>query len=529
MQPVDHLTAAEIDAATTSTNPNVIVDATVTLLLTCAALARGETDHTADRIMAWNRMVRAHIDELLASDPNPGQACSLLESLAALKMQPDLDQAAAAGKNYQIDDASTDLTLDERLQAVAEDGLTPIDVPSVDRSGAMEAFSRLAETLPQAPLYPIEPVSRFLSLNTPLLVDEPQFEALVDVFDRRLAASMGDGAAADKALDRANALFGADRLLAGLRHLHRAQLKLFNGDAGPRLIEATLATAEAYQQLHLYSAAKYYGLVASALAQHEDSDLYPQGLFKAAAADYHQGNWVSSVLLNRAALVAHGVLAEQAFDFNRHPWLGDALFELTNTKALADKLGAPYKNLVDDAAAEAGISGLLNSFVKGVSPTEPRWWDEMDVDRHVAHVVEKLGHPPFADTGLQRRVRFQCLGVTWTVVFDNQEQDVALGERFTGTLQVTLAHLAHADPALLPTKVKVLITAGAPNTELTVEHAESTPTETCFRCTLPTIESRSPEMYKTIARQTLAAVSTVVVTASTLPGDQWETLLGQAF
>lgn len=76
-----------------------------------------------------------------------------------------------------------------------------------------------------------------------MLADEPRFDALVDVFDRRLAASMGDGAAADKALDRASALFKVGRLLDGLRHLHRARLSLFNGDAGRRLIEATLATA----------------------------------------------------------------------------------------------------------------------------------------------------------------------------------------------------------------------------------------------------------------------------------------------
>jgi hypothetical protein len=140
----------------------------------------------------------------------------------------------------------------------------------------MEAFARLAETLPDAPLYPLEPASRFLSLNAPLLIDEPQFDALVDLFDGRLAAAMGDGAAADKALDRASTLFKFGRLPDGVRHLHRARLSLFNGEAGPRLIEATLATAEAYQPLRLYLAAKYYGLVASAMTRREDSDLYPQ-------------------------------------------------------------------------------------------------------------------------------------------------------------------------------------------------------------------------------------------------------------
>jgi hypothetical protein len=340
---------------------------------------------------------------------------------------------------------------------------------------------------------------------------------------------MGDGAAADKALDRASALFKVGRLLDGLRHLHRARLSLFNGDAGPRLIEATLATAEAYQQLHLYSAAKYYGLVASALTRRDDSAHYPQGLFKAAAADYHEGNWVSSTQLNRAALVAHGLLAEQAFDFDRHPWLGAALFELANTRALADKLDAAYKNLVDDAIARAGVAGVLDSFVDGLYRNGPPWWDKIDADQHVAHVVEQLGRPPFADAGPHRRVRFQCLGVTWTVEFGNQEPNVAVGERFAATLQIMLAHLAPTDPALLPTKAKVLVNAGGPGTDLVIEQVESTPTETCFRCTLATIERSNPEVHTKVAQQTLAAVATVIVTVSALPDDQWKVLLDRAF
>lgn len=529
MRPVDHLTAAEIDAAATSSNPNVIADATVLLLLTCAAFARDETSHTADEIMAWNRRLTARIDELLAGGPHPGETCSLLESLAALKMQPDLDQAGSDDRDYQVVDATTDFTVDERLRAVAENGLTPTDIPAVDRSGAMTAFARLAEMLPYAPLYPVEHASRFLSLHTALLADEPQFDALVEVFDSRLAASMGDGAAADKALDRASALFNVGRLPDGLRHLHRARLSLFNGDTGHRLIEATLATAEAYQQLRLYSAAKYYGLVASALTQRDDPELYPQGLFKAAAADYHQGNWVSSTHLNRAALVAHGLLAEQASDLDRYPWLAASLFELANTRALADKLGAPYKDLVDDAVAAAGVSGLLDNFAAGATQNGPRWWDRLDADEHVEDVAGKLGRPPFADAGPHRRVRFRCLGVTWTIEFRNQEQDVAVGERFAATLQIALAHLAPADPALLPTSATVHVTAGTPSTDLTVEQLGSTPTETRFRCVLATIDSRGPEAYNKAAQQTLAAVASVVVTVSTLPDDQWKVLLAQAF
>ena len=103
-------------------------------------------------------------------------------------------------------------------------------------------------------------------------------------------------------------------------------------------------------------------------------------------------------------------------------------------------------------------------------------------------------------------MRFQCLGVTWAIEFGNHEPDVAVGERFAATLQITLAHLALADPALLPTSVKVLVTAGTPGTDLAIEQVDSTPTETCFRCTLAATEHRSQLRNREAARERLDAL-----------------------
>jgi hypothetical protein len=72
-------------------------------------------------------------------------------------------------------------------------------------------------------------------------------------------------------------------------------------------------------------------------------------------------------------------------------------------------------------------------------------------------------------------------------------------------------------------------TADAPGTDLAIEQVESTPTETCFRCTLATIEHRNPEVFNTATQQTLAAVATVIVTVSALPDDRWKDLLDHAF
>jgi hypothetical protein len=73
---------------------------------------------------------------------------------------------------------------------------------------------------------------------------------------------MGDKAASDKALERANVLSKVDRHLDGLRHLRRPRLLLFNGDAGPRLIKVTVHRRGA-SGVGLFGA-KHYGLVAAA-------------------------------------------------------------------------------------------------------------------------------------------------------------------------------------------------------------------------------------------------------------------------
>jgi hypothetical protein len=87
---------------------------------------------------------------------------------------------------------------------------------------------------------------------------------------------------------------------------------------------------------------------------------------------------------------------------------------------------------------------------------------------------------------------------------------------------------ADAQPSSRPGP-RCSVTAGAPGTDVAIEQIESTPTETCFRCTLATIEHRSPQVFNSVAEQTLGAVATVIVTVSALSDDRWGVVLDQAF
>ncbi|WP_230860636.1 hypothetical protein [Actinoplanes aureus] len=527
MRPIDHLIAEEIETAVSSTDVQLVADATVLMLLTCAAFARDETGHTAARIMTWNAALISRVSELLSGEPYPGETCSLLESLAALNLHPDLHRAGLDGSDYRADDATTDFTVNERMRAIAAGELSPLPVPAVSPTAVLDAFERLAATLPAAVLYPVEHAARFLTVNMVLLMDDPRYERIADDFDRRLADTAGADVAADQAVDRAKTFFAARRILDGLRQMHRARLRLLHGEAGPRLLHATLATAEAYQQLHLFAAAKYYGLLAANLTQRDELGLFPQGLQKAAAADYHQGNWASAALLNREAIAAHTELAERPFDFELHPWLGAALFELINIKAFADKLEPAVQNLIAAVVTDPSVAGLFEAFTEVVTSGKPAWWHGLDVAEHADHIAASLRAVPFADTAVLRRIRFAGLGVDWTVEFAGA--DVVVGERFAAALQIMLAHLAAADPVLLPTRATIHVTAAAPGGQPAIDEEGSTRDRARFRCVLPESGGRGRHHAETIAEHTLIAVTTVIVTLSALPDAPWRTVLDQAF
>jgi vacuolar-type H+-ATPase subunit H len=222
-------------------------------------------------------------------------------------------------------------------------------------------------------------------------------------------------------------------------------------------------------------------------------------LFKAAAAKYQQGNWASATRLNHRALTAHTLMAERAGEVDRYPWVSDAALELVTIKALADKLEPAVTNLVDHAVTDPRIQGLFDMATAALTSAGPPWWDGWDVTRHATRIADRLGTAPFADTTGLRRVRFACLDVDWTIEFANRAADVAVGERLAAALQIILAYLAAADPALLPTGVTVHVAAGPPGVAATIEENGSVPGETRFRCVLATATGNRREAAQTVA------------------------------
>ncbi len=531
MRQADSLVADEISDALISCVPTDLSDATVLLMLTVSAFLRGETDHTAETIDMWGTKLDGTVDELLGSSDNANDIASLLQSSIALKLRPDLRQLPPGEATPFIEDPTASLTPNERLEAIATGGAVPAGIPSVNMPGAWNALVTLIDHLPEVPLFPAAPLADFLAINARLLFDQPDFDHVSSRLDARIAKTLGDAAAADNALARASALFDAGQYLRGLTHLHRARNNLVSGESAERMVQAALATAAAYRELNLNAASKYFGLVAAALAGTEGGDLYARGLFAAAAADYHQGNWLNATILNREAVIGHGLLAERSFDFEVHEWLNKSMFELVAMRALARKVGPPLQSFLDDATAEAGVSELLDSLLEGAAALSSNkdwrpWWDDLDVEEFQAKCVREFGQPAFSDAGPQRELRFMCLGVHWRVQFANQPDAVLAAERFAAVLQIALAHLSDWDPALLPTSVTVCVSVT--DGETAISEAGSTPTETRFECGLQVMPDPACMADHDVMVATLGAATTVIVAVSTRDDEAWKEALDRA-
>lgn len=545
LTPADAVAVDYLQTALDAEDPSDLEDAALLLSYTSAAFARDETSLRAEQLREFNVGLQDQIVARLEATTSPGARCQLLDTLATLRLQPDAvaidagrgevgadepdeDEVGAdepkEASNRRGDDLAS-ATYEERLAALDAGELTIAAIPLMDPRGAIDALRDLTHSLPDAPLFPVDTLSRLLTLYTPALIDEPGFDEIVIAIDHRVASDSGEVAAAESALDRAQALFDSARLVPGLNHLHKARLGLFNGDARPRMIEATLATATAYNNLGLHAAGKYFALAAAELCDRDDARQLVQGLAYAALADFRQGNWISGTFFVCRALIVHRLLDEQALDFEEHPWLSNVFFELAQIRSLATKLGTPYREFVDAKIESIGATEFLEELVSEALDGQPGWWEELDIPDHIAKVVEDLGRPPFADAAEHRHVRFRCLGVTWTVIFRNQYDEVATGERYAAALQIVLGHLARTDPVYLEAEVTTYITAADPGHEIDIEQLESEAGHYRFSILLPRVGGRSHHQFNDLARKTLAVLTTALIYPSVLSLDRFHELV----
>jgi hypothetical protein len=507
LRPVDDAVAALLDDAALTSDYTELDDAAVVLLFVIVAHGAGTTAHGVEQLMRWNAALTERVVELLAAGPRPNPTCTLLATLAFLKLQPDLDALGATGIRYEVDRSATTLSHRELRRLILSGEMAPRQLPALDCDGALAALVRLVGELDGAPLFPVDLLAELLVLYAELLVEDPRYDEIVAAIDRRGAAVDGAATTADHARDRAMTLLRTGRLLEALRDMHRARMGWLSGEAARALVLATLMTADIFGRLRLYAAAKYYALVAASLVQEADLDLYPRALFAAAAADYHQGAWLSAAEANRTAVTSHHLFAEQPLDLDEHSGFRNALVEFLLLDSAAHHQGPIFVEYVATRSRAVGVDELLQQMLD-VKPITP-WWAGLTAEELTDACIRELGRPPFSDAGTRRAIRWSALGVRWSVEFDNDAGDSAVGQRLAAALQIVLADLARRDPVLLPTTVTIDVASIDPDAEpVAIPGIRGNRAE--WRVRLPAAGPPSPDDYHRIHVQTFLAVEAIV-------------------
>lgn len=198
-------------------------------------------------------------------------------------------------------------------------------------------------------------------------------------------------------------------------------------------------------------AAKHMALTGAYLLQQDDMDLFAPCLMAAAEADFHLGAWAGASELISLAWRAHGTLAEDPGNPERHDLIQTATLEALLIRAGARHAEPAYEVFLEPTLVDCGVLGVADQLIVDLD-LEP-WWDDIDSEQYFAKTASELGHPAFADCGPTRVVRWQALGVEWRVTFANDRETTLVGERLVAYLQHLMVLLTRRDPAFLPTRI----------------------------------------------------------------------------
>ncbi|MGF1472935.1 MAG: hypothetical protein ACFB50_14500 [Rubrobacteraceae bacterium] len=337
----------------------------------------------------------------------------------------------------------------------------PLDRPEdpVDPDAAMNRWEQLLALAPNAPLYPLDSFSDFLTRTIELIGDHPRYPGLARTFDELAGRRLGQGAAGDKARQRALAWYDAGQPLRAIDELHVAKVKWFTKETLEGSVLSMLLIGEWYSELGLLLAAKQYYLAAAYVASRsEDADVLrrvPQALMAAAYSEYSGGAWLQFLVLGKfgtEALAYFGSRDEEEYEERYAEQINRLAFACTVVLLFCERFG-----LADLAEATRDLLQFMDyeEIEQEALPIGLERWKT--AEELWGAMREQLEGRPFGDAARTRKVGWSALGLDWRVRFNNDHATAAGAEEFCAVAQVIAAELADVDLCLLPTSVRVSV------------------------------------------------------------------------
>ena len=452
---------AVLDYAIGSDSPALLEDASVLLMYWGGAWVRRIATVAAEELRERNLALRVRVRELITAtdeSKHPNRMARLLAVGAHLCMHPrwpEVLRPPAGTLSPPREVTLLRLALEEEGETIVLDPDVPLDVAE-----GLEYLDRLVELLPQARAFPVGTVSETFQMLAPALTGDPRYAKVRDRLDAAVAAVSGDRAVAERCRTRALAFRRAGRLLDALRELHEAKINWWNGDTLRGSLLAMRLIGQIYNELGLPHAAKQYALAAAGIAitseETQLQDIGPDALADAVHYGHAAGAWGDALALANLAVIAHGSLAEDAYDPEAHPDLERLDFHTMIVLLAAERFRPDTLPVL--RAALGDTSYMQDLLVNGLDVVRPAF--AFSEEAFTEHADQQLAGRPFSDLGPRRTLTFAALGTTWRITCGNDRRNVLAAERFAAAAQIVLVELAHRDPVFLPQEVHVELLTG---------------------------------------------------------------------
>jgi hypothetical protein len=445
LRDADPLISAFLSDSTGDDDPARLQDAAVLVSIATTASAVGHSHLEPKELSTRRAELRSRVGELLDQSPPKGRRARLLQVKGHLALIPEPTELPRRAPTDPVPFADW-----------PHDTVAPPEAAKLYAAGdvdeAAAAWSDLASSLAETPLFPVDEFATLLRFLTPVLVDQPQWDSMVEAVDAAVARSSGGAAAGAGCRDRAMALLDAGRLRKALHEMHRAKEEWWGGETLRGALLAMLLISDAYHRLGLPFAAKQHALAVTgaAEAQGDDElqDLVAAGLLHAAQCSYLAGDWMAAVEELEAGLLALHVLNDED-DPRAGELLQNAVLAYGMCLRAAKDLVPDVVPVLTEIGDRFGIREGVEDALEGADSWSRDDWKRL--------ADEQLAGRPFSDLGENYEIRFAALGTCWTLRTPNEYVAVRAAQRLAAAAQILLVELAEDDLCLMPSTIDVQV------------------------------------------------------------------------
>ena len=463
---------------------NEVEDATLLGSYAVSAFRRGEFSGPLEKALAWADQARTAIDRSLAGRHNDGSRFRLL----LVRGHLDFDYAAA------------DETEDGRAETLLKYWELAMDI---------------AETSPFADAGAL---ADLLEMVIPVIGDHPRFRALADRVDALVSERGGKAAGADQSRKRALKYLEGGRLTLAIDQLQRVKEGWFTAETMRGSVLAMLQLAEAYLELHLPLAARYYAAAAIYSIAHSPGDelrpLMSGAAFLFTNTYLLNGEGLSYMAAAGRAAEIHMTFTADPEELEEQPGFSAAIVQTSQMRAMI-AAAAPELLTHADAILDAwSIDSQYGEAIRKMSGEKP--WSVMSIAEIEGMLAEQAGQGLFNDLGDRLRFQWHALGINWSIEADAISRIDA--ERIGAALQIALVDLSDEDLLIIPGDVHIRVEVGGTAPPSMRQLPDNGVLR--FVIALPEQAEANDE-----AARTMAMVATMIVQATAMPFDDYRIVL----